>query len=78
MRKISTLAVLPLLAMLAGCGEPTPEELAAAMGYRSVSDVACAAASGKPGYVCQYTVRGQSASQRVVKADDGRWRMVDY
>lgn len=69
--------MLPLLAMLAGCGEPSVDDIGAAIGHRNISDVSCAGANGKPGYVCTYTYGGMSLTQRLVKADGGRWMAVD-
>ena len=77
MRRIGTLAVLPLLAMLAGCGEPSTDDIGTAIGHRNISDVSCATASVRPGYVCTYTYGGMSLTQRLVKADSGRWMAID-
>lgn len=81
MRKLSTLAVLPLLAMLAGCGEPSADDVIAALGEHSIRDVSCAAASGQPGYVCSFKYNGiyngVSATRRLVKTDGGRWTAAD-
>jgi hypothetical protein len=77
MRRIRTLAVLPMLAVLAGCGEPSKDDVVRAIGQRDISNVSCAAASGKPGYVCTFTYLRDSLTRRLVKDDGGRWIVAD-
>jgi hypothetical protein len=72
MRKIGTLPVLPLLAVLTGCG-PSKDEVASAVGSSDISDVNCTAAVGQPGYVCTFEHRGYQLTRRLVKRESGSW-----
>jgi hypothetical protein len=44
-----------------------------AVGYPDITDVNCVQATGLPGHVCTFNLRGYSQTRRLVKRDDGGW-----
>lgn len=75
MKSLRRFAALPTLALLAGCGEPSSEDVQKAFGHR-ITDVNCAQANGQPGYVCSFNYLGKSVTRRFVKLESGAWDLV--
>lgn len=75
-QRLSAIAALSLSAMLGGCGGPSEQDVATAIGHRNISNVSCAQATGQPGYVCTFTLQGNNLTRRMVKTDGGGWTVV--
>lgn len=68
------LAAIGLSTLLTGCiGGPSTSDVLTAVGYPDITDVNCVQASGLPGHVCTFNLRGYSQTRRLVKRDDGGW-----
>ena len=76
-QKLRAIAALSVTLTLAGCGGPSADEVAKAVGHRDISNVSCAAASGQPGYVCTFTYLSNDLTRRFIKSDDGGWSLVN-
>lgn len=74
MKRLRTIAMLPVVATLAAYNGPTQRELAKAVGDRDITDVSCAQATGTPGYVCTFRLGRDVLAWRVVKSEAGGWQ----